>query len=232
MNPEEPAQTGSRLGLGPVEAAQANGGEPPTPPPLVNPRPYRMMIGGLALVLLVAFSIYRIASPGAGTIGIPPGIRLRWFAAPLAGSTLVGDANVNPPCTAVHHDPRALNTCLLAQRGPLVLGLFVTSSAACVREVDTLQAVSSRFRGKPVQFAAVAVRTGSSQARAAARSHHWTIPVAYDRDGAVGALYGAAVCPLVELARRGGIVSARLIGNRWLSGDALAPRVQSLLGGR
>ena len=35
------------------------------------------------------------------------------------------------------------------------------------------------------------------------RSHHWTIPVAYDRDGALGALYGVAICPLVELARRG-----------------------------
>jgi hypothetical protein len=189
------------------------------------------MIGALAVVLLVAFSIYRIASPGPGTIGVPPGIRLRWFAAPLAGSTLVGDANMNPPCTVVHHDPRALNVCLLAQRGPVVLGLFVTGSAACVREVDTLQAVSLRFRGSPVQFAAVAVRTGPSQARAARRSHHWTIPVAYDRDGAVGALYGAAVCPIVELAARGGMVSGRLIGNRWLNRDALASRVQSLLGG-
>jgi hypothetical protein len=233
VSPEEPAQNGSRLGVGSVAAERANGGEPPTPPPLVNPRPYRMMIGALAVALLVAFSIYRIASPAPGTIGVPPGIRLRWFAAPLAGSTLVGDANVNPPCTLVHHDRRALNVCLLAQRGPVVLGLFVTSSAACVHEVDTLQAVSLRFRGSPVQFAAVAVRTGPGQARAVLRSHHWTIPVAYDRDGAVGALYGAAVCPLVELAPRGGTVSARLIGNRWLNRDALAARVQTtLLGGR
>jgi peroxiredoxin len=190
-----------------------------------------MIIGALAVMLLAVFSIFRLTSHRAGTIGVPTGIRLRYFAAPLAGSSLRGDANVDPPCSILHHDPRALNVCLLAHRGPLVLALFVTDSSACVREVDTLQRVSARFRGGPVQFAAVAVRTGPSQARAAARAHHWTIPVAYDRDGAVGALYGAAVCPLVELARRGGIVAARLIGNRWLSGDALAGRIRSVLVG-
>jgi peroxiredoxin len=220
----------SRLGLGPA-ATNGETGHDRQPPPIVHPRPYRMMIGALAVVLLVAFSIYRLTSHGAGTIGVPAGIRLRYFAAPLAGSSLRGDANVNPPCSILDHDQRALNVCLLAQRGPLVLVLFVTGSAACVREVDTLQAVSSRFRGSPVQFAAVAVRTGPSQARAAVRAHHWTILVAYDRDGAVGGLYGAAVCPLVELARRGGIVAARLVGNRWLNSDALAERIQSLLVG-
>lgn len=188
-----------------------------------------MMIGALAVVLLVAFSIYRVSSGGPGTIGVPPGIRLRWFAAPLAGSSLVGDANVNPPCMIGHHDPRALNVCLLAQRAPVVLAFFVTGSAACKRQVDAVQTVSSRFSGTTLQFAAVAVRTGPAQAAAAVRSHHWTIPVAYDRDGAVGALYGVAACPLVELARRGGIVVARLIGDRWLNSDVLAARVQSLL---
>ena len=34
--------------------------------------------------------------------------------------------------------------------------------------------------------------------------------MAYDRDGAVGDLYGVAICPLVELAARGGIVKDRL----------------------
>jgi hypothetical protein len=227
---EEPDGPESPLGLGPA-ATNAEGGQDRTSPPVVHPRPYRMMIGALAVALLVAFSIYRVTSHRVGTIGVPAGIRLRYFAAPLAGSSLRGDANVNPPCSILHHDPRAVNVCLLAQRAPLVLALFVTGSAACVREVDTLQAVSSRFRGSPVQFAAVAVRTGPSQARAAVRTHHWTIPVAYDRDGAVGALYGAAVCPLVELARRGGIVAARLVGNRWLNSDALAARIHSLLVG-
>jgi peroxiredoxin len=190
-----------------------------------------MLIGVLALVLLIAFSVSRLTTHHVGTIGVPAGVRLRWFAAPLAGSSLVGDANVNPPCTIQRHDPRALNDCLLAQRAPLVLAFFATGSPACVRQVDTLQAVSLRFRGSLVQFAAVAVRTGPAAARAVLRSHGWQIPVAYDRDGAVGALYGVAVCPLLELARRGGIVVERLIGERWLNAAALGARVQRLLSG-
>jgi hypothetical protein len=61
------------------------------------------------------------------------------------------------------------------------------------------------------------------------RAHHWTIPVAYDKDGAVGSLYGVAICPMVELAYRGGVVEDRLIGNDWISESALAARVRRLL---
>jgi hypothetical protein len=82
-----------------------------------------------------------------------------------------------------------------------------------------------------VQFAAVAVRTSHQDALHAVRSHHWTIPVAYDVDGRVGAAYGIEVCPILELARRGGTVARRLIGNRWESAAALAPQVKSLVPG-
>ena len=81
-----------------------------------------------------------------------------------------------------------------------------------------------------MQFAAVAVNANQSDVAALIRSHHWTIPVAYDRDGAVGSLYGVAICPMVELARRGGIVSDRLIGDQWQSARELAPRVRALVG--
>jgi hypothetical protein len=36
---------------------------------------------------------------------------------------------------------------------------------------------------------------------------------------------------MVELADRGGIVRDRLIGDRWQTADALAPRVRGLLTG-
>ncbi len=61
------------------------------------------------------------------------------------------------------------------------------------------------------------------------RSHHWTIPVAYDRDGSVGGLYGVAICPMAELAYRGGIVRDRLIGDRWQTSAELYPRVRALV---
>jgi hypothetical protein len=82
-----------------------------------------------------------------------------------------------------------------------------------------------------VQFAAVAVRSGHAQIAALVRSHHWTVPVAYDRDGAVGGIYNVAVCPLLELARRGGKVADRLIGNHWLDQQALGAEVRERLAG-
>jgi hypothetical protein len=63
------------------------------------------------------------------------------------------------------------------------------------------------------------------------RTHHWTIPVAYDADGAVGGAYAVEVCPMLVLARRGGTVSDVLIGKHWLNRAALAARVRTLLHG-
>jgi hypothetical protein len=172
-----------------------------------------------------------ITRGGIGTIGVPPGHRLHWFVAPLATSTLNGDANLNPRCNAGRPNPRALNLCpWFARRAPLVLGLFVPASGDCVRQVDTIQRVSREFPPGAVQFAAVAVHTGHAPAAALARSHHWTIPVAYDRDGAIGDFYGLEVCPMVELAYRDGVVKYRLVSNQWLQPDALAAKVRALVG--
>jgi peroxiredoxin len=206
--------------------------EPPRqelPQTVIDTRRYRWAIGIFGLALLVAFSVVQFVRNGVGTPGVAVGKRLHFFAAPLATSTLNGDANLNPPCTLSHHDPRALNVCLLAQRGPLVLAFFVTDSKDCKREIDTMQTVASEVPPGEVQFAAVAVRAGRSAAAAAVRSHHWTIPVAFDRDGAVGALYDVAICPMLELTRRGGVVADLLIGDHWLLPGALATRVRALL---
>jgi peroxiredoxin len=200
-----------------------------TPAPVDNRR-YGWAVGVLAAVLVAGFLIYALTSRNpAGTEGVAAGGRLHLFAAPLAASTLGGDANLNPPCTEARHDPRALNVCLLVKRAPLVLAFFVTKSTQCEREVGTMQALSRRGALRPVQFAAVAV-TGTHAATAqAVRAHGWTIPVAYDADGAVGGAYGVTACPLLELASRGGMVRARLIGEHWLNQNALAAQVRALL---
>jgi peroxiredoxin len=198
---------------------------------LLENRRYAWMVGVLAAVLVVGFLVYALThhSSGAGTPGVAVGQRLRYFAAPLATSDLNGDANLSPPCTLAHHDPRALNVCLLAGRGPLVLGFFVPGSRACEREVSTMQALASEPLTRGAQYAAVAVNTGHSAAAKAIRRHGWTIPVAYDADGGVGGLYGVTACPLLELSYRGGTVAQRLIGEHWLSKSALAAQVQALL---
>lgn len=201
-----------------------------TPAPL-DTRRYGWIVGGFAAIVAIAFLIYSLTTPNrSGTAGVPAGGQLRSFAAPLALSTLNGDANVNPPCTPARHDPRALNVCLLVKRAPLVVAFFVTRSSACVRGVNTLQALAAVPALRGVQFAAIAVQTGHAAAAKSVRAHGWTIPVAYDADGAVGALYGVAVCPLFELVRRGGAVADRLIGEHWLDQGLLAARVRPLLG--
>ena len=63
------------------------------------------------------------------------------------------------------------------------------------------------------------------------QSHHWTIPVAYDLDGAVGEIYGVEVCPLLELAYRGGVVAYRLVGDKWQTSALLAAKVRTLFAG-
>ena len=82
-----------------------------------------------------------------------------------------------------------------------------------------------------MQFLAVALNASHAATAKAVRAHHWTIPVAYDEDGRVGEQYGVVACPMVELARRGGVVVDRLIGNRWDSAAALEPRVRALVSG-
>jgi peroxiredoxin len=197
--------------------------------PVIDTRRYRWMIGIFGIGLVLIISIFQFATHGVGTTGIPPGQRLHWFAAPLANTNLVGDPNLNPPCTLAKHDPRALNICIDARRAPLVLALLVTGSTECENQVDALQRLSSRFPASQVQFAAVAIHASQSSTRALIRSHHWTIPVAYDRDGSIGALYGVAICPMAELSEPGGIVKYRLIGDQWQSVRALAPKVQALI---
>ena len=228
MTEEEPPPR-RRLDPDRAAAAAARKGRPARQVPVVDTRRYQRMIGLFGLAVVIVVSIAFLTSHRAGTAGIPAGDRLHFFSAPLAASTLNGDANLRPPCTLAAHDPRALNICLVSQRSPLVLAFFVTHSSTCVRQVDALQALRSRYPRSSVQFAAVAVRASHQDARAAVNSHHWTIPVAYDADGAVGQVYGLEVCPIVELANRGGLVHQRLIGEHWTDPAVLAPQVSNLL---
>lgn len=235
MSPSGPAgepppdQPRSRRRLDPDRAAAARKAARHPPPQVIDTRPYQRMIGLFGLLLVVVISIAFLTSRGVGTAGIPAGKQLPLFAAPLATSSLYGAANLHPPCTEAQHELGALNVCLLAKRGPVVLAFFVTSSGGCEQQVDALQRVWQQLPAGQLQVAAVAVRASRADAARAVRRHHWTIPVAYDVDGRVGAAYGIEVCPIVELARRGGIVERRLIGEHWASASSLGPPVRALL---
>ena len=200
-----------------------------TAPPVVDTRRYQRMIGLIGILVVIVISISFLTTHRQGTAGIPAGQKLHYFAAPLALSNLNGDANTNPPCTLAKHDPRALNICLINKATPLVLAFFVTNSGGCKRQVTAMQTVSRGYRPSQVQFAAVAIRTDHADARKAVLANHWTVPVGYDADGAIADIYGVEVCPIVELAYRGGRVATRLIGENWASAAALGPQVQALL---
>ncbi len=232
--PADPATpAGPAAPAGPARlAGRTEPGPPPgttLAPPVVDTRRYRWMIGIFGLTVVVVVSVYQFLTNGVSTAGIPPGKPLHYFSAPLANTNLSGIANTNPPCTLARHDPRVLNICLIAHRRPLVLSLFSAASSQCERQVDALQRLSTHYAAGRVQFAAVAVNSSQSATRALIRSHHWTIPVAYDSGNVVGGLYDVAVCPMAELAYRGGIVKFRLIGDAWQTSASLAPKVQALL---
>jgi peroxiredoxin len=195
------------------------------------------IVGVVALVVLGYITFNTLRTSGPGSRGPAPGTRIAPFAAPLATSDLVGDANVAtrrdqgdagamPACDVT--DPRALNVCTLARRGPLVLAFLTTDAGECVRQLDTIERVARHF--PHVGFAAVAVRGGRGNLRALVRRHGWRFPVAQDRDGAVADLYGVAICPTVVFAARGGRVRSTALGNQVATPAKLTARVRALAG--
>jgi hypothetical protein len=170
--------------------------------------------GALAGVVVVAVMVYivlnTLRTEGPGSRGLEPGTQLPPFAAPLALSDLVGDANVSGKACSVR-GAKILNVCELAERGPVVVAFFAEPSERCDDEVDALDRVRARYPG--VQFAAVAIRGDRAKLQARIRAGGWRLPVGWDRDGAVANAYAVAVCPAITLARRGGTVVRTLLGS-------------------
>lgn len=224
----EPDASPGRRRLDPHRAAVGVGvdvGGPPRPTVrVVDTRRYQWMVGIFGLALLLAFSVYLAVRNGISSPGIAAGGRLHDFVAPLATRHIDRPANANPRCDPARPNPAALNVC---SRTPLVLDFFVAGAGDCVRAVDSLQRVSGQFRR--VRFAAVAVRGSPRDTAALVRSHRWTIPVGVDQDGRIGDIYGVEICPMIELARPGGRVVARLIGPQWDDARRLAAAVRRYL---
>jgi hypothetical protein len=171
-------------------------------------------LGVLVVAILCYIALNTLRTHGPGSRGVPAGRPLPPFAAPLATSTLEGDANVatrphegaagsRPACQV--RGPRIVNSCRLAERGPVALAFFAIRSRRCEDEVGVLDGLRARF--PDVSFAAVAIRGSRADVAALVRARGWRLPVAYDRDGAVADVYGVAVCPTITFARRGGRVA-------------------------
>lgn len=192
---------------------------------------------GLAILAYITWNT--LSTPATSSTGLPAGERLPPFAAPLVTSDLVGDANVareadqgaagaKPACAVT--DPRALNSCTLARRGPVVLAFFTEGADRCLAALDAMAQIAPRHPG--VGFAGVAIRGDRDDVRKSARERRWGFPVAEDRDGAVANVYGVAICPTVVLAWRGGIVLRTALGSEETTPAALERAVRRLERGR
>ena len=69
----------------------------------------------------------------------------------------------------------------------------------------------------------------SLSVRRIATERGWSVPVGYDRDGAVSDLYGVGGCPTVAFAYPGGILAFAKVGTDELSAPQLGGDVQRLL---
>ena len=187
---------------------------------------FAWLVGFVVIVVVAAISIQGARPDAPGARGLRPGVALPPFAVPLATSDIVCDddsdpcdANVaratgqgeagNRPACAVR-GPTILNVCEINERGPLVLGLVASRAASCTNEFDPLATIA---RGRPgLQVAAVVIGGSLSDARDVVRERGWRHPVGWDRDGALAALYGVAVCPYVTVVRGDGRVQGTLAG--------------------
>jgi hypothetical protein len=208
----------------------------PAPPPPLPParRSTVTWIVGVVVVFAIAYiTLNTLRTDAPGSRGVPVGSQLPPFAAPLATSRLEGDANLatepdqggqgNRPACSVR-GPDIVNSCQLAERGPVVLAFTAARAGTCDRQIDVLQRMRSRY--PDVQFAAVAIRGDRDDLRALIRRRGWTLPVAYDHDGGVANAYAVAICPTVTFAYRGGKVQSTSLA--LIEGAALRARLEQI----
>jgi hypothetical protein len=210
--------------------------EAPQPPPPQPParRSTVTWIVGVAVVLAIAYiTLNTIRTDAPGSRGIDPGDPMPPFAAPLALSSLEGDANLateadqggqgkRPACEV--RGPDVLNSCQLAERGPVALAFVATRSEDCDRQVDALDRVRADF--PDISFAAVAIRGSREELRRTIRRRGWGLPVAYDHDGGVANAYAVAICPTVTFAYEGGEVEGTSLA--MIDGAELRARLEKL----
>jgi cytochrome c biogenesis protein CcmG/thiol:disulfide interchange protein DsbE len=119
----------------------------------------------------------------------------------------------------------AIRVCDLFDR-PLVISFWFTKGDDCAAQQDVVQAVYERYRER-VGFLSLDIRDDRDTVRTLVRQHGWTLPVGYDRDGAVGSLYGVGGCPTFAYVYPGGTLQGASIGE--LTSAQLSGKVDRLL---
>ena len=199
--------SGTRAG---DKLADLDRGEPqPQPQPPRRRGSYTWVVGVAAVILIAVVSLNTLDEPREGGSGPPLGEPIPKFAAPVAGSGLEFDANVNqsaddpapgdtPACDV--RDDGALRSCDYTDR-PLVL-TFIVPTAECEAFVGRVERLRGRF--PRVNFLTV-ISGRAADADKVVEKYGWRQPVALDRNGDVLTRYRFGLCPNVVLASRGGV---------------------------
>lgn len=210
-------------------------------------RRYSTFVGVAFLVLVGIATLNTLRTSGGGVLGLTRddhGMPLPEFAVPNARTgPLDKDANVyqddcstsqNPCPTDAQRQPAceirkrgAIRVCDLFNR-PLVISFWFTKGANCLPTEDMVNRVAGRYRGR-VNFLSIDVRDDPGEVRNIVAQRGWSIPVGYDRDGAVSDLYRVGVCPTVAFAYPGGILAFARAGEKELSQPQLVGDLGRLL---
>jgi hypothetical protein len=202
---------------------------------------YTIAVGLIFFAVIVVAVLHR-AGGDNGVLGLdfqPRHWALPEFAVPQARGGLEGDANVaqddcgssrlpcpdprTPACRV--RAPGSIAVCDLFDR-PLVISFWFTKGSGCVEQQDVVSRVARRYRGR-VAFLSLDVHDDRDTVRGLVRERGWRMPVGYDRDGAVSALYRVGGCPTFAYAFPGGTLQSASIGD--LTAAQLSHRVEELL---
>lgn len=207
---------------------------------------YSLVVGLIFLAVIVVATVNTLGGGGGGqTLGLDK-LPSRWplpeFAVPEAAGKVEGDANVaqddcetsaipcpqdaqrTPACLVELEE--AIRVCDLFDR-PLVISFwFSKGSSECVEQQDLVERVYRRYRGQ-VGFLSLNIRDDRDTLRDLIDERGWTMPVGYDRDGAVASLYGIGLCPTFAYVYPGGTLQSASIGE--LGEGQLADRIDRLL---
>ncbi len=205
---------------------------------------YSLFVGLIFAVIIVIAVVNTLESKDEGTLGLDK-VAQRWplpeFAVPNAAARLEGDANVaqddcetsQAPCP---ESARRVPACRIRTRGalrvcdffgrPLVLSFWFSRGGNCTEQQDVVDKVYERYRGR-VSFLSLDVRDDRDTVRELIHDRGWKMPVGYDRDGAVGALYRVGGCPTFAYAYPGGTLQSASIGE--LTASQLEAHIDRLL---
>jgi thiol-disulfide isomerase/thioredoxin len=205
---------------------------------------YSLLVGLIFLILIGVATLHTLNGGGEDTLGLdqqPALWPLPEFAVPAAAGSLEGDANVYQddcgsstlPCS---EDPPRVPACRISTPGairvcdlfdrPLVLSFWFGTDSDCERQQAVVSRVAERYRGR-VNFLSLDVRDSRGTVRELVREQGWEMPVGFDRDGAVAALYRVGGCPTFAYAYPGGTLQSASIGE--LSVGGLGQHVRALL---